>query len=265
MTAVFRNRLIGSAILIIAAIVFLPDLLDGQKQVNKDDFKAIPERPEFASVAQQQVFAQDQHDASRAEAMALPTELPDTTDPQPDAGAAQNTETLPDQTYASVSTDSAAAKPTELDIAPAQQGVDTGQTEQKTAQKAEPKTATIQPAKPDVAPPVQKNLQDAGKIAAKAETNKAADNKPLSKAAWVVRVGSFGKEANANALISKLRAAGFATFSRKMVNAQGQTMVSVLVGPDLKKEKLENSLTQLQNLADVKTLKVTPFQPVENN
>lgn len=262
MTAVFRNRLIGSAILIIAAIVFLPDLLDGRKQVNKDDFKAIPERPEFASVAQQQVFAQDQHDASRAEAMALPTEQPDTTDPQPDAGAAQNAETLPDQTYASVSTDSAAAKPTELAVVPAQQEIGTGKTEQTTEQKAEPKTATTQP---DVAPPVQKNLQDAGKIAAKAETNKAADNKPLSKAAWVVRVGSFGKEANANALISKLRAAGFATFSRKMVNVQGQTMVSVLVGPDLKKEKLENSLTQLQNLADVKTLKVVPFQPVENN
>lgn len=261
MTAVFRNRLIGSAILIIAAIVFLPDLLDGRKQVSKDDFKAIPERPEFASVAQQQVFAQDQHDASRAEAMALPKEQPDTTDPQPDNGAAQNAETLPDQTYASVSTDSAAAKPTELAAAPAQQEIETAKTEQKT----EPTTTTTQPVKPEVAPSVQKSAQEPVKSIEKAEANKAADNKPLSKAAWVVRVGSFSKEANANALISKLRAAGFATFSRKMVNAQGQTMVSVLVGPDLKKEKLENSLTQLQNLADVKTLKVTPFQPVENN
>ena len=60
MTEVFKNRLIGSAILIVAAIVFLPDLLDGQKQVVKDDFKAVPERPEFAAVAQQQVFAQEQ-------------------------------------------------------------------------------------------------------------------------------------------------------------------------------------------------------------
>lgn len=261
MTAVFRNRLIGSAILIVAAIVFLPDLLDGQKQVNKDDFKAIPERPEFASVAQQQVFAQDQHDASRAEAMALPTEQQDGTDPQPDGVAVQNTDTLPDQTYASVSTDSAAAKPTELAVAQAQQDIESGKAEQK----AEQKTETTQPAQSDVAPSVQKSAQEPVKSTEKAEVNKAADNKPLSKAAWVVRVGSFGKEANANALISKLRAAGFATFSRKMVNAQGQTMVSVLVGPDLKKEKLENSLTQLQNLADVKTLKVVPFQPVENN
>ena len=45
MTAVFTNRLIGSAILVVAAVVFLPDLLDGQKQVNKDDFKSHPGAP----------------------------------------------------------------------------------------------------------------------------------------------------------------------------------------------------------------------------
>lgn len=246
MTAVFRNRLIGSAILIIAAIVFLPDLLDGQKQVSKDDFKAIPERPEFASVAQQQVFAQDQHDASRAEAMALPQEQNSDSDPVSDTAAQQgSTDVLPDQTYASVSTDSAAAKPTELtDPAP------------KATEKAPVQQVVEQVKVEDTAvKPLPKAEEKA----------KPAADTALTKAAWVVRVGSFGKEANANALISKLRAAGFATFSRKVVNAQGQTMISVLVGPDLKKDKLESSLSQLQSLADVPKLKVIPFQPVENN
>lgn len=249
MTAVFRNRLIGSAILIIAAIVFLPDLLDGQKQVSKDDFKAIPERPEFASVAQQQVFAQDQHDASRAAAMALPQEQNSDPDPQPAAAAEPGTQgvqdTLPDQTYASVSADSAAAKPTELT-------------------DPLPKAAETQPVQQPVAEPA-KVEETAVKPQPKADEKAKPADSALTKAAWVVRVGSFSKEANANALISKLRAAGFATFSRKVVNAQGQTMVSVLVGPDLKKEKLENSLSQLQTLADVPKLKVVPFQPVENN
>lgn len=250
MTAVFRNRLIGSAILIIAAIVFLPDLLDGQKQVSKDDFKAIPERPEFASVAQQQVFAQDQHDASRLEAMALPTEQPDGTDPEPgDAGAEQKADTLPDQTYASVSTDSAAATPAELKAV-----------ENNTVKAPTEETAKAEQQSSTDVPVVSDNNKTEKVVTQNAETSQT-----LSKAAWVVRVGSFGKEANANALIAKLRAAGFATFSRKVVNAQGQTMVSVLVGPDLKKEKLENSLTQLQSLADVAKLKVVPFQPVENN
>ena len=56
MSSVLTNRLIGSAILIVAAIVFLPDLLDGQKQVRKDDFKAVPERPEFAEVPRRRLL-----------------------------------------------------------------------------------------------------------------------------------------------------------------------------------------------------------------
>lgn len=240
MTEVFKNRLIGSAILIVAAIVFLPDLLDGQKQVVKDDFKAVPERPEFAAVAQQQVFAQDQHDASRQQAMTLPTDpgpaLDDpaamgaATDPEP--GVVTTGETLPDQTYASVDTDSASAKPVSTD-------------------------PSAVPSTTEVVTPVTKVVPDTEKA--------AVPTKPLTQAAWVVKVGSFGKEQNANALITKLRQAGFATFSRKITNGQGQTMVAVLVGPELKKEQLERSLPQLQQLAAVKNLKVSAFSPVENN
>ncbi len=89
--------------------------------------------------------------------------------------------------------------------------------------------------------------------------------KALSQSAWVVKVGSFSKEQNANALVSKLREAGFATFSRKIVNSQGQTMISVVVGPDLQKDKLETSLPKLQQLANISTLKVSAFSPAENN
>ena len=45
MTATFKHRLLGTSILLLAAIIFLPDLLDGEKQIVKDDFKVIPERP----------------------------------------------------------------------------------------------------------------------------------------------------------------------------------------------------------------------------
>ena len=236
MTEVFKNRLIGSAILIVAAIVFLPDLLDGQKQVVKDDFKAVPERPEFAAVAQQQVFAQDQHDASRQQAMTLPTDpTPALDDPaagtatDPEPGATTAIDTLPDQTYASVDTDSAAAKPV------------------ATESSVVPVTGSAKPAD------------------AVASEKLTTPPKPLAETAWVVKVGSFGKEQNANALIAKLRQAGFATFSKKITNGQGQTMISVVVGPDLKKEQLERSLPQLQQLAAVKNLKVSAFSPVENN
>jgi DedD protein len=254
MTEVFKNRLIGSAILIVAAIVFLPDLLDGQKQVVKDDFKAVPERPEFAAVAQEQVFAQDQHDASRQQAMTLPTDpnpaLDDptatTTDPEP--GAATSAEPLPDQTYASVDTDSAAAKPVVTESSGAEKSTDAEKTAVVTAPVVDAVEKT--PAKPALKPIAEKAV---------------VPPKPLAEAAWIVKVGSFGKEQNANALIAKLRQAGFATSSRKITNGQGQTMISVLVGPELKKEQLERSLPKLQQLAAVKNLKVSAFSPVENN
>jgi len=262
MTEVFKNRLIGSAILMVAAIVFLPDLLDGQKQVVKDDFKAVPERPEFAAVAQQQVFAQDQHNASRQQALTKPTDtspaLDDplaagsTTDPQPGAVTdtaatdASATEVLPDQTYASVDTDNAAAKP----VAAANTTMPKNESPTTESSKTGSPTAAANSAVTEALPVAEKIV---------------VPPKPLTEAAWVVKVGSFGKEQNANALISKLRQAGFATFSRKITNGQGQTMISVLVGPDLKKEQLERSLPQLQQLAAVKNLKVMAFSPVENN
>lgn len=50
MTAKFKHRLLGTSILVLAGIIFLPDLLDGEKQIVKDDFKVIPDRPEFQGV-----------------------------------------------------------------------------------------------------------------------------------------------------------------------------------------------------------------------
>ncbi len=257
MTAVFKNRLIGSAILMIAAIVFLPDLLDGQKQVNKDDFKAIPDRPEFAQVAEQQVFQRAQHDASRADALALPVENEPVLDAGTDPAPAQDV--LPDQQYASVSTDSKAAAPVHSSAQMVSKASDTlsaepvPEADSKAVKSAVTPTAAGATAnvaqQPDTpVPPVPKPVE-----------------KALSQSAWVVKVGSFSKEQNANALVSKLREAGFATFSRKIVNSQGQTMISVVVGPDLQKDKLETSLPKLQQLANISTLKVSAFSPAENN
>ncbi len=265
MTAVFTNRLIGSAILVVAAVVFLPDLLDGQKQVNKDDFKAIPDRPEFAEVAKPAVFSQDQHQAAKNTAMA-----PVTDDSQP--------------LDAPVSGDVPKAEPemSAADINPA-----TGQTDPEpsamtpattTEQSSMQPSATPQPAATQAAVALGSNVQAAtlptdrlpaeitaaGPSVAEKPVEPKVE-KPLSQAAFVVKVGSFGKEQNANALVSKLKAAGHNAFTRKIVNSQGVTMVSVLVGPDLKRDQLEAKLTELQQLAQVPKLKVSSYQPVENN
>lgn len=46
MTELIKQRLVGMLIVVIAGVVFIPDLLDGQKNTIKEDFKKIPPRPE---------------------------------------------------------------------------------------------------------------------------------------------------------------------------------------------------------------------------
>ncbi|MBU1309553.1 MAG: SPOR domain-containing protein [Gammaproteobacteria bacterium] len=194
MTAAFKHRLLGTAILVMAGIIFLPDLLDGEKQVVKDDFKVIPDRPEFKGVQQQQVI-----DGTKL------TELQQQLQP-------------------------AAVDEQPLDL-------------------------------PAAELPPQQVVQ----VTVESEAVKSQANPALAQAGWVVRVGSFSKVQNANALVAKLRQAGFVTFTRNITNTQGLQLTSVLVGPELRKEKLEQQLAKLQQLTGLERLTVMSYQPAENN
>ncbi|WDE03572.1 SPOR domain-containing protein [Thalassomonas viridans] len=47
MSTPFQNRLVGTVIVAAAIIIFLPDLLDGEKKSYQADFEAIPQAPAF--------------------------------------------------------------------------------------------------------------------------------------------------------------------------------------------------------------------------
>lgn len=211
MSATFKHRLLGTSILLMLAIIFLPDLLDGQKQVVKDDFRVIPERPEFQGV--QEVTPFDEANLQQAEASATPAEVDEQPlDQQPTTAASE----LPSQQFASVTVGAEAETP-------------------------------INTAAPAVSPaPV-------------------ASTPELGQAAWVVRVGSFSNSQNANALVTKLRQEGFATFTRNITNSNGQALTSVFVGPEIRREKLEQGLPKLRQLTGVERLVISNYQPTENN
>ncbi|WP_166837946.1 SPOR domain-containing protein [Rheinheimera pleomorphica] len=199
MTPAFKHRLLGSAILVMAGIIFLPDLLDGEKQIVKDDFKVIPNRPEFKGVQQQQVLDPQQFEQLQAEVADQPGN-------EQALDQAVTTEQLPAQNYAQVTA------PVQADTA-----------------------------------------------------NKALSNPALAQAGWVVRVGSFSKAQNASALEAKLRQEGFVTFTRQITNSQGLKLTSVLVGPELRKQRLEQQLPRLEQLTGIERLAVMSYQPTENN
>lgn len=47
MSEIIKQRLVGMLIVVIAGVVFLPDLLDGEKQLTKEEFKKVPAKPEI--------------------------------------------------------------------------------------------------------------------------------------------------------------------------------------------------------------------------
>ena len=51
MSTPFQNRLVGTVIVAAVVIIFLPDLLDGQKNVDKMDFEVIPNAPALVTEA----------------------------------------------------------------------------------------------------------------------------------------------------------------------------------------------------------------------
>jgi DedD protein len=55
----FQNRLVGTIIVAAAIIIFLPDVLDGEKQAYQADFEAIPNAPKFNGKQQNKVFPEE--------------------------------------------------------------------------------------------------------------------------------------------------------------------------------------------------------------
>ena len=47
MSTQFKNRIVGVTILVMCVIIFLPSLIDGEKEVYIDEFVAVPIRPEL--------------------------------------------------------------------------------------------------------------------------------------------------------------------------------------------------------------------------
>ncbi|MFC3033971.1 SPOR domain-containing protein [Pseudoalteromonas fenneropenaei] len=50
MNSAFVNRLVGTCIVVVAAVVFIPNILDGEKVHHQETFPAIPDRPEFTTI-----------------------------------------------------------------------------------------------------------------------------------------------------------------------------------------------------------------------
>ena len=60
MSTPFPNRLVGTIIVAAVVIIFLPDILDGEKQSNKVEFEAIPQAKAFSGELTKKPFPEKQ-------------------------------------------------------------------------------------------------------------------------------------------------------------------------------------------------------------
>ncbi|MDK2594755.1 SPOR domain-containing protein [Pseudoalteromonas obscura] len=230
MNSGFVNRLVGTSIIVIAAIVFIPNILDGEKVHYKEGFQQIPERPEFKSIDLQKPIDARAQLAPEPKTEVVEEVIADDIDTQipvdSTADSASVDSALESQTIAkSKDTDTnAVTKPSD------------NRSEQSPAPKAE-QPMTEQVNKPKQAVTVETKEP---KLARSEDSN-------FSKMAYVIQLGSFSHKANVDALIAKLKLNGFKTFTRPVKTPNG-TLTKVFVGPDLNKQKLEAKLPELKKL-----------------
>ncbi|WP_421220039.1 cell division protein DedD [Aeromonas enteropelogenes] len=232
MASKFQNRLVGTVILVALVVIFLPDLLDGQKLAQKEEaFAKIPLRPELEPARPElQVSAAStlpaEHQASQQQASAAQQwQVEEIADPM----------TLANQGQGS------AAQPTAP--APAEQP------------KPKPEVVAkkpVEPPKPVVKPEPAKPAEvvktppkpQAGQIKSLDDLIESKMNTPTQPApapaqgSWILQLGAFKNVDSVNALVSKLRAAGYSAHTSPRTPVQGQ-LNRVFIGPDVSKAKLQ--------------------------
>lgn len=217
MNSQFINRLVGTVIVVVAAIVFIPNILDGEKAKKSESFKAIPERPEFTAIdldpAPDKVLAQEKLPSISVIEESATDELSDSP-----FGSELTTE--PDNTKIETNTED---KPVEVTV-------------------SEP-TATKTQSSSDVVKPVD---------------NERPTTSNLNDFAWVIQLGSFSHKENVQALLVKLKKAGFTAFTKPIKTPSG-SLTKVFVGPELDKAQLESQLPKLKQLTMLEG-RVTQFE-----
>ncbi len=90
--------------------------------------------------------------------------------------------------------------------------------------------------------------------------SKQTSSKPVNRqpppalVRWVIQVGSFSEQKNADALKDKLIKQGFNAFVDTVETKQNKTLYRVKVGPELDKQRAEQTQAKLKKLNKIKSI-----------
>ncbi|WP_439839581.1 cell division protein DedD [Aeromonas caviae] len=253
MASKFQNRLVGTVILVALVVIFLPDLMDGNKLEQKDEaFAKIPLRPELepAKPALQVSAASTlpaEHLASQQQASAATQwqveEIGDTVTLANQGGAnpagASQAPITQQQPVQAVAQPKPKPEPKPEVIA------------KKPVEQPKPKPVPTKPV--EVQKPVEAKPQ-AGQIktmddliASKMAQPTRAPAAAPAQGSWILQLGAFKNADSVNALVSKLRAAGYSAQTSPRTPVQGQ-INRVFIGPDVSKAKLQGMQSRISQM-----------------
>lgn len=132
--------------------------------------------------------------------------------------------------------------------------------EQKFEEKVRP-LPTVEEIEKKIAPPEIISKPELP-VAPPEKPEKKTDDKKqkaIVKPAWVIQVGSFGQEDNAENFVTRLKTADFPAFVRSHSDSKRQ-MYRVFVGPELDKKRAEKNKAELEKRFKVKGI-LLEFSP----
>ncbi|HCH54835.1 cell division protein DedD [Aeromonas rivipollensis] len=249
MASKFQNRLVGTVILVALVVIFLPDLMDGNKLEQKEEaFAKIPLRPELEPAKPAlQVSA-----ASTLPADHLASQQ------QASAATQWQVEEIGDTVTLAANQASAAAQAqpaTQVAAKPEPKPVPKPEVVAKKPVE-QPKPKPVPPKPVEVKKPVEskpqvgqiKSMDDliASKMTTQATTPAPAAAAP-AQGSWILQLGAFKNADSVNALVGKLRAAGYSAQTSPRTPVQGQ-INRVFIGPDVSKAKLQGMQSRISQM-----------------
>ncbi len=246
MDKALKQKLVGAAVLIALAVIFIPMLLDGGKKDEPTTMQIeVPQKPVY-EIPNRLAPVPPQPQVSET--------LPPPADPSgpTSLGAIPSPSTLattpPTVSVTGVPATGAPAvtattKPMPSSPPPVETKADT----------SKPTTTATAPSSPSATPaPAAPTVATAPKTPPRAE----AVGAPGSGAGFVVQVGSFSKADNADSVKSKLAAAGFPAFV-ETVGAGGKQIYRVKVGPRPSREAADDLRQKLIDTQKMEGIIVT--------
>lgn len=229
-----QQRLIGAAVIIALAVIFLPMLLNGGGNGRVSMKMKIPPEPSYS------FNGAAQPPAASGTAPVQPISV------APAAGAE--------------SQQSAPAPTQQKPAATAQQSTAPAPTPQPAPKMVEPKvTAPSVPVQQKPAPKPKPPAQPAKPQPAPAQ-NEASTGGKLVTPSWVVQVSSLSKESGANALRDRLRKQGFAAYVDRFDDkSRGKVYYRVRVGPKLTRAGAEAQQAKILKATKLKGI-VVPYK-----